>query len=163
MIIAIDLETTGLDKYKDKIIEIALVKFDEKTFQIVETFSTFVNPCISIPDIISNITNIFDSDLVDAPTLDELKKEILDFIWDIPLLWHNTFFDRDFFIENWINISHNIILDTFFLANFLCFKEKSLNLEMLCKSFSIPFSWAHRALNDVKATINLFEKLILKV
>ena len=162
MIIAIDLETTGLDKYKDKIIEIALVKFDEKNFKIVETFSTFINPKINIPDLISNITNIFDSDVENAPMLDELKKDILDFIWDTPLLWHNTFFDRDFFIENWINISNNIILDTFFLANFLCYKESSLNLEMLCKSFEIPFSWAHRALNDVKVTIILFEKLIIK-
>lgn len=160
MIIGFDLETTGLEKKYDKIIEIGLVKFDEKTFEIVDTFSTFVNPQIPIPELISNITNIHDSDVELAPKLWDLKNELLDFIGDTPLLWHNIFFDTGFFIENGIDVSKNIVLDTFFLANFLRLYEKSLNLEMLCKSYDIGFSWAHRAINDVHATINLFQKLI---
>ena len=160
MIIGFDLETTGLEKKHDKIIEIGLVKFDEKNFEIVDTFSTFVNPEVPIPELISNITNIHDSDVETAPKIWELKNELLDFIWDTPLLWHNVFFDRDFFIQNGIDISQNIVLDTFFLANFLKIHEKSLNLEMLCKSYGIWFSWAHRAINDVHATIKLFEKLL---
>ena len=162
MIVCFDLETTGLDKYNDEIIEIAMTKFDEKTFEIIETFSTFVNPKREIPSLISNITNIFDSDVEYAPFLDELKDKILSFIWDCPLLWHNVYFDRDFFIEKGIDVRSNIVLDTFFLANFLSFNEASLNLEMLCKSFKIEFSWAHRAANDVSATISLFEALVKK-
>ena len=80
MIVCFDLETTGLDKYNDEIIEIAMTKFDEKTFEIIETFSTFVNPKREIPSLISNITNIFDSDVEYAPFLDELKDKILSFI-----------------------------------------------------------------------------------
>jgi predicted DnaQ family exonuclease/DinG family helicase len=160
MIIGFDLETTGLERKQDKIIEIALVKFDETTFEIIDTYSTFINPEIGIPELISNITNIYDSDVENAPKLTDVKLEILEFIGWYPLLWHNVSFDRDFFIENWIDISRNIALDTFFLANFLCLYVKSLNLEMLCKHFWIWFSWAHRALNDVHATINLFEKLL---
>ncbi len=162
MIIGFDLETTGLDKNNDKIIEIALVKFDEKNYKIIDTYSTFINPEIAIPDLITNLTHIHDSDVADAPTIDEVRQEVLDFIGNTPLLWHNVFFDRDFFVKNNIHIEKNNIIDTFFLANFLCRFEKSLNLEMLCKSFWIWFSWAHRALNDVHATINLFEKLVEK-
>ncbi|MDR2640920.1 MAG: 3'-5' exonuclease [Candidatus Peribacteria bacterium] len=80
MIIAFDLETTGLSKFEDKIIEIAMIKFDEKTFKIIETYTCFVNPEMPIPDMISNITNIFDSDVEDAPTIKELKEEIENFI-----------------------------------------------------------------------------------
>jgi len=159
MIICFDLETTGLDKFNDEIIEIAMVKFDEKTFEIIDTFSTFVNPWIEIPEIISNITNIFDIDVSSSPILEDIKDEILEFIWDATLLWHNVFFDTGFFIEKWINIKNNVVIDTFFLANFLKFKEASLNLELLAKSFKIPFTWAHRALNDVHATIKVFQKL----
>ncbi|MCP4524001.1 MAG: DEAD/DEAH box helicase [Candidatus Gracilibacteria bacterium] len=160
MIIGFDLETTGLDKKQNKIIEIALVKFDEKTFTIVDTYSTFINPETKIPDLISNLTSIYDSDVENAPKIGEVKQEVLDFIGNAPLLGHNVFFDRDFFIQNGIDISKNILLDTFFLANFLRRYEKSLNLEMLCKSYGIGFSGAHRALNDVHATISLFEKLM---
>lgn len=162
MIIGFDLETTGLDKNTDKIIEIALVKFDEKTFEIIDTYSTFINPEIPIPELISNLTNIYDHDVLTAPTINDVRQEVLDFIGNTPLLWHNVFFDRDFFIKNNIHIQHNNLIDTFFLANFLCLYEKSLNLEMLCKSFWIWFSWAHRAINDVHATIKLFQKLLEK-
>lgn len=159
MIICFDLETTGLDKYNDRIIEIAMIKFDEKTYKVIDTFNSLVNPETSIPDLISNITNITDNDVVWAPILDDLKNEILDFVWDCPLLGHNIHFDVDFFINNWINVKQNVTIDTFFLANFLSFNEPSLNLEMLCNSFWIWFEWAHRALNDAKATIELFKKL----
>ena len=64
MLVCFDLETTGLDPKNDKIIEVALVKFDEKTFEIHDTFSTLVDPEMAIPELISNITNIFDEDVI---------------------------------------------------------------------------------------------------
>ena len=64
MIVALDLETTWVNKELDKIIEVALVKFDEKTFEIIDTFSTLINPWMEIPEIISNITNIFENQLL---------------------------------------------------------------------------------------------------
>ncbi|MDR1988456.1 MAG: 3'-5' exonuclease [Candidatus Peribacteria bacterium] len=80
MIIAFDLETTGLSKFEDKIIEIAIIKFDEHTFEIIETYTCFINPEIPIPEIISNITNIFDDDVKKAPKIEEVKEEIKNFI-----------------------------------------------------------------------------------
>lgn len=163
MIIALDLETTGVDTKNDKILELALVKFDENTFEIIETFSTLINPWILIPEVISNITNIFDEDVKNAPFLDnELKQKIENFIWDSPILWHNTNFDRDFLLNNWIDISENIVLDTFLLANIIFSYEKSLNLWSLCEALNIELLWAHRALDDTIATVKLFEKIFEK-
>ncbi len=159
MIICFDLETTGLDKYNDRIIEVAMIKFDEKTYEVIDTFNSLVNPWIEIPDLISNITNIHDDDVANAPSFEDLKAEITEFVWDLPLLGHNVYFDIDFFLNHWIDINNNIAIDTFFLANFLAFNASSLNLEMLCNLFWVWFEWAHRALNDVKATIKLFEEL----
>lgn len=160
MIVALDLETTWVLKETDKIIEVALVKFDENTFEIIETFSTLINPLISIPEVISNITNIFDEDVKNVPFLDdELKQKIENFIWNAPILWHNTNFDRDFLINNWIDISENIVLDTFLLANIILPYEKSLNLWSLCEALGIELIWAHRALDDTIATVKLFEKI----
>lgn len=157
MIVCFDLETTGLDRYNDKIIEVAMIKFDEKTFKVIDKYTSFIDPEIEIPEIISNITNIFDSDVDGAPKISEVANEIKDFIWEAKLLWHNVNFDIDFFVNNWIDIKDNIKIDTFFLANFLTFNNNSLNLEMLCNHYNIWFSGAHRAINDAKATISLFK------
>ncbi|MDD2908043.1 MAG: helicase C-terminal domain-containing protein [Candidatus Gracilibacteria bacterium] len=158
MIVCFDLETTGLDKYNDKIIEVAMIKFDEYTFEIIDTYSSFVDPLMPIPEIISNITNIFDDDLIGAPKIEDLRVEILDFIGDATLLGHNVDFDIDFFVNAGINVSNNYKMDTFFFANFLTYNATSLNLEMLCNHYKIPFTGAHRAINDVKATVELFKK-----
>ncbi len=159
-IIALDLETTWLDNKKDKIIEIALVKFDSDTFEIIEKFETLINPLIPIPEINSNITNIFDTDVKDAPIFDEkMIAKVEDFIWDFPILWHNTYFDRDFLISAWVDIQENIVLDTFSLANIVFFEEKSLNLWTLCEKFKIDLKDAHRAMDDTLATIEIFKKI----
>lgn len=163
MIVCIDLETTGLSNKKDKIIEVALVKFDEQTFEIIEEYSTLVNPGIEIPELNVNITNITDADVVDSPSIESLAVEIEEFIGDAPVLGHNVVFDRDFLVQNWVDIQDNIIVDTFFLANFLSFGEGSLSLESLSTLYNIHLVGAHRALSDVKATIELFEKLSIQL
>ena len=160
MIICLDLETTWVDKYNDKIIEIAMVKFDEKTFEVIDTFSSLVNPDMHIPELISNIVNIFDEDLVNSPSFESIKDDVVKFIWDSPVLWHNISFDISFLNAAWVELKNNISIDTFFIANFLLFNNSSLNLEMLCNHFWVGFSWAHRALNDVLATIELYKKLV---
>ncbi|MDF1682403.1 MAG: 3'-5' exonuclease [Patescibacteria group bacterium] len=64
----------------DKIIEIAMIKFDENTFEVIDTYTSFVNPKIEIPEIITNITNITDIDVESAPFIEDLRQELLDFI-----------------------------------------------------------------------------------
>jgi len=78
LIVALDLETTWVDSKNDKILEVALVKFDENTFEIIDTFSTLINPWIPIPEVISNITNIFDQDVVNAPFFDDEQKDKIE-------------------------------------------------------------------------------------
>ena len=159
MIVAIDLETTGLDKINDKITEVALIKYDEETNKIIDTFQTLVNPKIKIPPIITKITHITDNDVAGAPLISDLKDKIQDFIWDLPILWHNTTFDVTFLRNNGIEIENNIILDTFFLANFLIIWWTSLSLDYLSLHFSFSHESAHRAYDDAFATIQLFNKL----
>lgn len=157
MIICLDLETTGLDKNKDTIIEIAMVAFDEKTFEVQERYSQLVNPGRPLDEMISNITNIFDEDLQDKPSFDDIRDQVTDFIGDAPILWHNISFDVDFLKNNGVELRNNITLDTFTLANFLSYEMASLSLEYLTKAYKWKLEWAHRALNDVLATIDLFQ------
>lgn len=67
MFVVLDLETTWLDALKDDIIEIAIVKFDEKNGKVVETFESFIKPLEPIPEIIQNLTGIKNEDVEKAP------------------------------------------------------------------------------------------------
>ena len=159
-IACIDLETTGLDKTKDTIIEVAIAVFESETFEVIEKYETLINPGIPIPAINSSITNIYDQDVRDKPKWSEVEQKVGSLIWDLPILGQNIGFDIGFFQTHWIDLSDNSVLDTFSLAGFLVFWQKSLSLEYLCKYFEIEFEWAHRAMNDVLWTILVFQKLI---
>ena len=163
MIIALDLETTWLDRTQSEIIEVALVKIDEKTFKVIDSYQSLVKPSTPIPEIVSNITNIFDEDVKDAPNFSEIQKDIIDFIWDTPILGHNVKFDKDFLVYNWVLIEKNIALDTFLLGNFMLSWERSLSLEYLSTSLWIKLEGSHRAMNDTLATVELFIYIIDKI
>lgn len=161
MFIVLDLETTWLSPRDDTIIELAFVKIRREDFSIVDRFHCFVNPEREIPVLISQITNIFQSDVENAKKFHEIRDDVQDFIEWFPLIGHNISFDIRFLESHWIDTSKNPYIDTFFLANILCFKEKSLNLWYLCEVFWIEHQSAHRAIDDTIATAQLFWVLVL--
>ena len=163
MFIVLDLETTGLSSRDDSIIEYAFIKIDRQSFREVDRFHGFINPKRSIPELISQITNIFDDDVINAPVFDMLLDDIQDFIEGFPLIGHNVQFDLRFLESHGVDISKNPSIDTFFLANILCYDIASLNLWYLCNTFNIDLTNAHRAIDDAVATWLLFQKLIEKL
>ena len=94
--VAVDLETTGLDAQKDAIIEIGAVRIQGD--QVIDRFSTLVNPGRKIPLRIEQITGITDKDVAAAPTLAEIAPELLAFV-DASVtgvIAHNASFDLGF-------------------------------------------------------------------
>lgn len=157
MIIALDLETTWLDKLEDSIIEVALVKFDEKTWQVIDKYSSLVNPWFAIPEVSRSITWISDEDVKDAPLFEDIIDKIEVFIWDFPILGHNTQFDKSFLVYNGVNLSNNLVLDTFFLANIFLRDNRSLSLESIYSHYWLSkFENFHRAMDDTMATMEIF-------
>src|SRR5262245_62311704 len=94
IIVAIDLETTGLDASSSKIIEIGAVKFREH--EILETYSTLIDPESTIPAKVTAITNIRQDDLIGAPRITEVLPTLVNFVGDAPVLGHNIEFDLRF-------------------------------------------------------------------
>ena len=71
--VAFDFETTGLDPYHDKIIEIAAIRFDDG--EISDRFETLINPQRNIPAKITEITGISNSMVSSAPD----EKLVIDY------------------------------------------------------------------------------------
>src|SRR5512143_4152598 len=94
-IIAVDLETTGLDPERDAIIEIGAVRFNGN--RVEDEFSTLINPGRHIPEFITRLTEINDEMVRQAPRLHDILDELAAFIGDAPVLGHNVQFDLSFF------------------------------------------------------------------
>ena len=92
--VSIDLETTGLNPKRDRIIEIGAIRVEQG--QIAEEFSTFVDPGRKLEERITELTGIRDEDLADAPQLDEVFPQLLEFMGELPLLGHRILFDYSF-------------------------------------------------------------------
>ena len=108
-IVTFDTETTGLDyKSGDRVIEIGLVEIlgREKS---KKTFQTYLNPeGKEISEGARAITNISDSDLVDAPKFSEVVDDFIDFIKDAEVVIHNAEFDVGFINNELKIIDHSI-------------------------------------------------------
>ena len=103
-IVSLDLETTGVDNSKDKIIEIGATKYDI-TENTKEYFSQLVNPMTQISEFIEDLTGISNSDVESMPIIDEVKKNFEDFYLDHEdnqhlIIAHNANFDIGFLKSN---------------------------------------------------------------
>ena len=153
-LVAIDLETTGVDPDRDAIIEVGAVKFNSQG--VLDQFTSLIAPARSIPQPVQALTGIQESELEGAPMLDEVVGDIEDFIGDCPLVGHNSAsFDADFLDAAGIRRSA-VVYDTFILASLLLPGIGQYSLRFLTEWLKIPFPVQHRALPDAIAHKDLF-------
>jgi len=99
-----DLETTGVDVAKDRIVEISIVKMNPDSTK--ETYTKRVNPTIAIPPQSSAVHGIFDKDVIAEPTFEYLAQEIYDFLAECDLAGYNSNrFDIPLLIEEFLRVS----------------------------------------------------------
>lgn len=155
-----DIETTGLDCFSDKIIEIGAIKVVNN--EIVEEFSYLINPKIKLPEVIINITGITDGDLTDKETIDVVLPKFIEFIEDFPLLAHNNSFDLSFINENIkklnLNKLNNTMVDTLELSRKYLTHMYNHKLETLKKYYGIN-EISHRAIGDCKTTNYVYKEI----
>jgi ATP-dependent DNA helicase DinG len=155
-IAALDIETTGLDPSKDKIIEIGVRIFEGK--RVIKEWSSLINPFIHIPAFITELTGISNEMVRNAPAAQDIMQELEVLISDFPILGQNIPFDLSFFKKYKI-LQSNPSLDTYELAAVLMPNASRYNLGALTHKLNIPQSANHRALDDARATHLVFVKL----
>lgn len=160
--VVFDLETTGISTYTDAVIEVSAVKVVGG--EVVDEFSTLVNPERPIPAAASSVNNIFDNMVKDAPVFEVALKEFLDFVGDSVLVGHNIHsFDMKFIrrdaMEYWGKTIDNDYVDTLYMAR-TCLPQLSHHrLVDLAKYYGISDEGAHRALADCRMNQKVFECL----
>ncbi|MDO9182947.1 MAG: 3'-5' exonuclease [Bacteriovorax sp.] len=157
-----DLETTGGNHFNDKIIEIGLVKIEN--LKIVDQKSFLIKPEMHIPDFIQKLTSIKESDVNDAPLIEDVMDEILEFMGDSILVAHNTSFDVPFFNSvlrrmNRAELTNKSIC-TNLMTKYMIPNLLSSNLNYMCKIFNLKHQKAHRALDDTLASAELLLKYL---
>lgn len=156
MYACLDIETTGLNPKNDDVIEIGIITFDNE--KIIKEWRTFIKCPIRLPEFTKRLTGITDEMLKDAPLLSEVEAEMREIIGEFPIMGHFIFFDLNFLAEKKIRFL-NKQLDTCQLAQVFLADESSYSLEVLVDKLGIKQDGAHRALNDVKANVELFHLL----
>lgn len=161
-----DLETTGLSPENDAIIEISALKVSNG--EVVDEFSTLVNPCRHIPYSASSVNGIMDDMVKDAPAIDIALKNFISFIGDSILVGHNIKrFDMGFIQRDAVNIFgkpiSNEIVDTLILSRRYLPDLYSHSLESLSDHYGISYEGAHRALADCYINKQVYDCLAKEI
>jgi DNA polymerase III epsilon subunit family exonuclease len=166
--IVLDLETTGASPQQGcGITEIGAIAV--RGGEVLGEFSTFVNPQVPLPDYIINLTGITDEMLVDAPLISEVFPDFIKFIdrhEDIHLVAHNAPFDIGFLKAAATSLALEWpkyeVIDTVKLARRVIDRSEILNYKLgtLSQFFDTQALPNHRALDDVKTTVEVLHRLI---
>ena len=136
--VALDLETTGIGARHEKITEIGMVKVIDG--EAVDTYHTMVNPHREIPERIVELTGITDDMVKDAPGIDEILDEVLNFTGELPLLGHQIIFDYGFLVQAAVNQKRKFEkygVDTLKLCRYLMPGAEKKNLGAACAYFGV--------------------------
>ena len=159
-----DLETTGFSFRTEKITEIGIMKV--RNGEVIDEFSSFVNPEKPIPMRVQEVTHITDEMVKDAPKIEEILPKVMEFFGDSVLVAHNANFDTSFIRYNCEKQGlkfENTYLDTLQLAKELFPDYKKYKLGIIAENLGIKVDVAHRALDDVITLVKVFAVILEKL
>lgn len=158
--ICFDIETTGLSAARDKITEIGAVKVENGV--ITDTFSTFANPEMPIPQKITQLTGITDDMVKDAPSQSEAVGAFLEFAGDNVLVAHNAPFDTSFIAKTCEDMGREYnytSIDTVAISRAILTDIKNCKLDTVAKFLRLGDFNHHRATDDAEMLARIFINL----
>ncbi len=159
--IVVDLETTGLNPVNDEIIEISALKYEND--RLVASFTKLVNPGHPIDWKITQITGIDNAMVAQAPTIDYLLPEFLDFIGSDILMGYNFNFDIGFLMNKLNRYGHptltNNFIDVMQLAKLHLHHLPNYKQTTVATHFALNTQGAHRAAVDCEMCAGCYWKL----
>lgn len=158
--IALDVETTGLNPARDKLLEIGAVRVEAGEVRM--TYSTLIDTGVPIPARIQELTGITDEMQRTGKKAEEAIREFLEFCQDLPVLGHNVQFDFGFLKQTAVNCGLTFekeALDTLKIARRVLPDIPSRTLPAMCAYYHIDPGNSHRALSDALAAHKVLKRL----
>lgn len=159
--IVLDVETTGLDYTKEKIIEFAAVRLENGV--IKDKYETLINPKQHIRKSSMAVHGITQEMVEDAPTEEEAMPGIFEFIGEHPIVAHNAIFDFSFLNEASKRVLNkpfeNPRIDSQFLFKEIYPELESHGLANLMLKFDVNFDTRHRAMADTVGLAEAYPRL----
>jgi predicted DnaQ family exonuclease/DinG family helicase len=154
---ALDLETTGLDPARDRVIEVGAVAFTPD--RISATMESLVDPGRAVPETVLRLTGIRQEELRGAATADLALRELSEFLRGRQPVGHGARLDVDFLTAAGLWDPALEILDTLDVARILLPGAASHSLPLLAIELGFSQPRPHRALDDADATRQLLLRL----
>lgn len=155
-LILIDIETTGASALHGRITEIAALRVEN--MEVVDTFSTLLNPEQVLPSFITRLTGITDEMLWNAPMFRTIAEEFSDFVNDGIFVAHNVSFDYGFIKQEFKRMGVMFNMDRLCsvrLSRALFPEYRRHNLDSVIERLDINVSNRHRALDDAQVIYTL--------
>jgi DNA polymerase-3 subunit epsilon len=154
----LDLETTGATPLKDRITEIALVRF--KGGVEVARWQTLVNPEMPIPIFIQQLTGITNEMVQDAPRFKEVAGMLAEYLEGAVMAAHNVRFDHGFLKSEYKRLGHVLrqkVICTVKLSRRLYPEYRSHSLDAIMQRHELRTEARHRAMSDVDLMIGFVQ------
>ncbi|RMH70074.1 MAG: hypothetical protein D6675_10605 [Gemmatimonadetes bacterium] len=156
--VTLDLETTGLDPQRERIIEVGAVRYVEGRY--ADRYYALINPEREIPLFITKLTGITQAQVRDKPKIDEILPHLIEFVGDNdPIVIQNASFDLGFLKANGY-YPPNLILDTLPLARSILPHLPNHKQGTIAAYFGIETQHAHRAYDDAQVLAEIYLKLL---
>jgi predicted DnaQ family exonuclease/DinG family helicase len=154
---ALDLETTGLDPARDRVIEVGAVAFTPE--RVISTLERLVDPGRAVPETVLRLTGIKPEELRGAASAESALNELSTFLRGRQAVGHGARLDVDFLTTAGLWDPSQEILDTLDVARILLPSAASHSLPLLAAEMGFTQPRPHRALDDADATRQLLLRL----
>lgn len=147
----IDVETTGLDDQTDRIIEIAIIRFEHG--EVVDSYGQLIDPGCEVPEEVTEITGISEEDLKGKPTFADVAQDIWERLQGVGVVAYNLSFDKGFVAAELERVGLSWpedapTMDPLIFARQFFKSNSRKNLGAIADELGIPLEEAHRATHD---------------
>jgi DNA polymerase-3 subunit epsilon len=158
----LDTETTGLESaLGHRVIELAILRLEnwKETGQLNE----LINPGRPVSPSASRVNKIYDADLINAPPFVHFADRIAELLDGALIVAHNATFDATFIAAEWILTGRSMLLNPCACTLQLARRRFNFwrnNLGQVARALGVRTGRAHRAMNDVWVTSQVFQRML---